>query len=328
VTSLALEPLVEVLLEARERRRALRADALAGLLSEPKELPPKWFYDARGSALFEAITQLPEYYLTRREREILCATAGTVAALSRADTLVEIGSGTSAKTRLLLDALDNAGTLRRFVPIDVSEDTLRASAAAIAAQYPALAVHAVVGDFERHLAVLPNGGGRRLVAFLGSSIGNLVPAERAQFYAALRSTLERGDSLLLGADLVKDASRLEAAYDDAPGVTAAFNRNLLDVLNRGLDADFVPERFDHVVRYVPEREWVEMALRSTKPQRIELRALGVEVAFAKGEELRTEISAKFRRDVVEAELAAAGFDPRHWWEDTRGDFALSLSFAA
>jgi L-histidine Nalpha-methyltransferase len=328
VTSLALEPLVEVLLEARERRRALRADALAGLLSEPKELPPKWFYDARGSALFEAITQLPEYYLTRREREILAATAGTVAALSRADTLVEIGSGTSAKTRLLLDALDNAGTLRRFVPIDVSEDTLRASAAAIAAQYPALAVHAVVGDFERHLAVLPNGGGRRLVAFLGSSIGNLVPAERAQFYAALRSTLERGDSLLLGADLVKDASRLEAAYDDAPGVTAAFNRNLLDVLNRGLDADFVPERFDHVVRYVPEREWVEMALRSTKPQRIELRALGVEVAFAKGEELRTEISAKFRRDVVEAELAAAGFDPRHWWEDTRGDFALSLSFAA
>ena len=328
MTSLALEPVVEVLLEARERRRALRADALAGLLSEPKELPPKWFYDARGSALFEAITQLPEYYLTRREREILGATAGTVAAFSRADTLVEIGSGTSAKTRLLLDALDNTGTLRRFVPFDVSEDTLRASAATIAAQYPALAVHAVVGDFERHLAVLPNGGGRRLVAFLGSSIGNLVPAERAQFYATLRSTLERGDSLLLGADLVKDASRLEAAYDDAAGVTAAFNRNLLDVLNRGLDADFVPERFDHVARYVPEREWVEMALRSTEPQRIELRALGVEVAFAKGEELRTEISAKFRRDVVEAELAAAGFDLRHWWEDTRGDFALSLSFAA
>ena len=327
MTSLALEPVVEVVLEARERRKALRADALAGLLSQPKELPPKWFYDARGSALFDAITRLPEYYLTRREREILCRTAGTIAQLSRAATLVEIGSGTSAKTRLLLDALLDAGTLRRFVPFDVSDETLRTSAATIAAHYPALEVHAVVGDFERHLSTLPNGAGRRLVAFLGSSIGNLVPAERARFYATLRRTLERREALLLGTDLVKDGRRLEAAYDDAAGVTAAFNRNLLEVLNRGLDADFAPARFDHVARYVPERQWVEMALRSSVAQRVELRALGVEVAFARNEELRTEISAKFRRDVVEAELAAAGFELRHWWEDARGDFALSLSFA-
>jgi L-histidine N-alpha-methyltransferase len=318
------DPRVDVHLGADDMRAALRADALAGLTATPKELPPKWFYDDRGSELFDAITRLPEYYPTRREREILAARAGEIARTSAADTLIELGSGTSEKTRLLLSALIDGGTLRRFAPFDVSEATLRHAAAAIGMQYPAVTVEAVVGDFERHLCHLPRGG-TRLIAFLGGTIGNLVPAQRAVMFDELATGMEPGDSFLLGTDLVKDTDRLVAAYDDAAGVTADFNRNVLRVLNRELGADFTPERFDHVAVYDPQADWIEMRLRSTIDQRVSVPGLGLTVDFERGEEMRTEISAKFRREVVESELAAAGLRLEHWWTDPAGDFALSLS---
>jgi len=316
---------VEVHLDEADLAAALAEDARRGLASSPKQLSPKWFYDQRGSELFEAITALPEYYPTRREREILASRAGEVAALTGADTLVELGSGTSGKTRLLLDALLAGGTLRRFVPFDVSEATLRAAGLAIARAYP-VEVHAVVGDFDHHLGQLPTGG-RRLVAFLGGTVGNFAPAARAAFLAELARGLLPGDALLLGTDLVKDVARLQAAYDDAAGVTAAFNRNLLAVLNRALGADFVPERFAHVARWDPDEEWMEMHLRSLDDQRVELPALASTARFADGELMRTEISAKFRRATVEAELAGAGLQPARWWTDSEGDYAVALAFA-
>ncbi|HEY3669392.1 MAG TPA: L-histidine N(alpha)-methyltransferase [Acidimicrobiia bacterium] len=316
---------VDVHLEPDDTARALAADVRAGLGATPKTLPPKWFYDDRGSELFDEITRLPEYYPTRTERSILVEHARDVAELTKADTLVELGSGTSEKTRLLLDALRDAGTLERFVPFDVSEQTLRDAAARVAHEYDGVRVHAVVGDFEHHLGELP-GGGTRLVAFLGSTIGNLAPAPRAQFLADLAATLAPGDALLLGTDLVKDVGRLVAAYDDAAGVTAAFNRNVLSVLDRELDADFDPDAFDHVAVWNADAEWIEMRLRSQRAQTVHLRGLGLDLDFADDEELRTEISAKFRRERVEQELAAAGFSLTEWWTDPAGDFALSLSF--
>ncbi|MEX2645027.1 MAG: L-histidine N(alpha)-methyltransferase [Gaiellaceae bacterium] len=317
---------VEVLLVPEDRRRALLQDVVTGLTREPKQLPPKWFYDERGSELFAEITRLPEYYLTRRERTILAEHVHTIARETRADTLVELGSGTSEKTRFLLDALSAAGLLRRFVALDVSESTLRESAARIADEYPGIAVTAVVGDFDRHLDSIP-AGGRRLVAFLGSSIGNFGPAERARFLAELRGVLREGEALLLGVDLVKDAERLVAAYDDRSGVTAEFNRNLLRVVNRELGADFRTECFDHVARWNADEEWIELALRSRIDQQVSVPAAGLRVAFARGEELRTEISAKFRPEGVRDELRAAGFAARAFWTDPRGDFGLALATA-
>ncbi|MGY1787539.1 L-histidine N(alpha)-methyltransferase [Geodermatophilus sp. SYSU D00698] len=303
---------------------ALRADALAGLTATPKALPPRWFYDARGSELFDEITRLPEYYPTRAERAVLAAHAGEVAAASGAGVLVELGSGTSEKTRLLLDALTRAGTLRRFVPCDVDPSVLAAAAEAVTAEYPGIAVDPVVGDFTAHLGLLPRGG-RRLVAFLGSTIGNLEPGPRAAFLAELAGTLAPGDSFLLGTDLVKDPGRLVRAYDDAAGVTAEFNRNVLRVLDRELGADFDPAAFDHVAVWDPADEWIEMRLRARTAQVVTVPALGLTVRFAAGEEMRTEVSAKFRREGVEAELAAAGLRTTHWWTDPDGDFAVSLS---
>ena len=303
---------------------ALRADARAGLTATPKELPPRWFYDERGSELFDRITRLPEYYPTRTERAILEARAAEIAAASGADVLVELGSGTSEKTRLLLTALREAGTLRRFVPFDVDPSVLRLAGAALVEEYPGLDVEGVVGDFTRHLGELPRDG-RRMVAFLGSTIGNLAPAARAEFLAELAATLHPGDSFLLGTDLVKDPARLVRAYDDAEGVTAAFNRNVLLVLDRELKADFDPEAFEHVARWDAEREWMEMRLRSTVDQVVSVAALDLEVRFAAGEEMRTEISAKFRREGVERELAAAGLRLARWWTDPAGDFGLSLA---
>ena len=319
------EPRVDVHLTADEIRAGLRADVAAGLVTVPKELPPKWFYDEEGSRLFEEITRLPEYYPTRRERAILDERADAIARLTGADTMVELGSGTSEKTRLLLSAMSRAGRLRRFVPFDVSEATLRSAAAAVAAEYPGLEVHAVVGDFEHHLGTIPREG-RRVVAFLGGTIGNLAPKLRADFLADLSAGMQPGDSLLLGTDLVKDERRLVAAYDDARGVTAAFNRNVLRVVNRELHADFVAERFVHLARYDAEAEWVEMWLRSEEAQVVTVADLGLTAHFTPGEAMRTEISARFRRRVLEDELAAAGLAVARWWTDPDGDFAVSLAF--
>ncbi|MFF3483168.1 L-histidine N(alpha)-methyltransferase [Streptomyces sp. NPDC002701] len=302
---------------------ALRADVLHGLTHTPKTLPPKWFYDALGSELFERITALPEYYPTRAEREILAARAPEIAAATGARTLVELGSGSSEKTRHLLDALP---ALHTYVPVDVSGSALTQAGEALAAERPALDVHALIADFTGGLT-LPGTPGPRLVAFLGGTIGNLLPAERASFLASVRSLLSPGDALLLGTDLVKDASVLVAAYDDAAGVTAAFNKNVLSVVNRELGADFDPGRFAHVARWNAEEEWIEMRLRALSALTVKIPALDLAVEFAEGEELRTEVSAKFREAGVRAELAATGLELTHWWTDTGGRFALSLSTA-
>ncbi len=308
---------------------SLRADARAGLTATPKSLPPKWFYDAEGSALFEKITELPEYYPTRAERSILRSASSSIAALSGASTLVELGSGSSDKTRLLLSALRAAGTLRSYVMIDVSEAALAGAGSALSPDYPGLEVHAVVSDFEANLGLDgARADGPRLVAFLGSTIGNMAPAQRSAFLARVRSQLRPGDSFLLGTDLVKDPAILVAAYDDTAGVTAAFNKNVLSVLNAALDADFDLDAFEHVARWDPEAEWIEMRLRSTAVQSVRVPALGLTVSFGAGEEMRTEISAKFRRSGVACELAAAGFEMRSWWTDPAGQFGLSLSVPA
>jgi L-histidine N-alpha-methyltransferase len=306
---------------------ALRADARAGLTAAPKILPPKWFYDERGSELFEKITHLDEYYPTRAERSILRPAAPQIAAATRAKTLVELGAGAADKTRLLLDALRDEGTLGSFVPVDVSEAALVEASRRVQAEYQGLAVTAVVSDFEEHLG-LPDGGGSRLVAFLGGTIGNLLPGQRAAFLASLRARLQPGDAFLLGTDLVKDPAVLVEAYDDAAGVTAAFNKNILLVLNAGLGADFDPDEFEHVAVWDPGQEWIEMRLRSLTDQVVLVPGLDLAVRFAEGEEMRTEVSAKFRREGVATELAAAGFAMRSWWTDTAGQFGLSLSVPA
>ncbi len=309
---------------------ALRGDARAGLTASPKSLPPKWFYDAQGSALFDKITELPEYYPTRTEREILNATAAGIAGQTRARTLVELGSGSSDKTRLLLDALRAAGTLRCYVPVDVSEPALVAAGDALSAEYPGLDVRAVVSDFEEHLG-LPAGDDApapRLVAFLGSTIGNLLPDQRAAFLARVRDGMQPGDFFLLGTDLVKDEATLIAAYDDASGVTAEFNKNVLAVLNAELGADFDRDEFEHVAVWDAAAEWIEMRLRSVTAQTVHLPGIGLTVDFAAGEEMRTEVSAKFRPEGVEAELASAGFAMRSWWTDPAAQFGLSLSVPA
>jgi L-histidine Nalpha-methyltransferase len=313
---------IAVLFSAEERKMELREEARLGLTSTPKELQPKWFYDERGSELFDAITRLPEYYLTRAERSILARRAGDIAAITDATTLIELGSGTSDKTRLLLDAL----APRRFVPFDVSEKTLRASAQTLARQYPALDVIALVGDFERHLPLLPTDE-RRLLAFLGSTIGNLPPTRRALFLNEVAAALDDGDTFLLGVDLIKSPGRLVAAYDDASGVTREFNLNVLRVLNRELGGDFHVSAFEHVAHWNAEAEWMEMFVRSRRRQTVRLEALELEVAFDAGELMRTEISAKFRPQRLADELDAAGLAVRRWWTDDTGDFAVLLASA-
>lgn len=304
--------------------RALRDDVRSGLQLTPKSLPPKWFYDDTGSELFDRITRLPEYYPTRAEAEILRTHSAEVAALSGADTLVELGSGTSQKTRMLLDALQNTGSLRRFVPFDVDAGVLESAGEAIARDYPGVQVRGVCGDFEHHLAHIPDGG-RRLFVFLGSTIGNLTPGPRADFLAGLAAVMRDGDGLLLGTDLVKDAARLVRAYDDAAGVTAAFNRNVLAVVNRELDADFDLGAFAHVARWNSSEQRIEMWLRASGAQDVTIGALDLAVDFVDGEEMLTEVSCKFRPEQVTEELAAVGLRRRRWWTDAAGDFGLSLA---
>lgn len=311
-------------LAADAAEEALRRDVRHGLSQDPKTLPPKWFYDSVGSDLFDQITRLPEYYPTRTEAQILKARATEIADASDADTLVELGSGTSEKTRMLLDALRDRGSLRRFIPFDVDASVLQAAGAAIQNEYPGVEIDAVCGDFEEHLGEIPRIG-RRLVAFLGSTIGNLTPGPRAQFLASVSEMMQPGDALLLGTDLVKDPGRLVRAYDDSAGVTARFNRNVLTVVNRELGADFDVEQFDHVAVWNADEERIEMWLRSARAQRVHIAALDLDVDFAEGEQMLTEVSSKFRPEGVEAELAAVGLRRTHWWTDEAGDFGLSLA---
>ncbi|MFD3594605.1 L-histidine N(alpha)-methyltransferase [Nocardia sp. NPDC058640] len=317
-------PLLDIHLTDDDLTTALRTDARTGLTATPKSLPPKWFYDARGSELFEQITELPEYYPTRTERALLESVVGEIAQAAHAEVLVELGSGSAAKTRLLLDALTAEGSLKTYVPQDVSASALQGAADQIAAEYPNLSVHGVVSDFTDTLHNLPRGG-RRMIAFLGGTIGNLVPAERAQFLAGINEVLEPGELLLLGAGLVIDPAVLVPAYDDAAGVTAEFNRNVLHVLNNRLDANFTPEKFDHLAIWDPENEWIEMRLRATEPMTATIKALDLTVEFTAGEEMRTEISAKFRPQSLTEELDKAGFTPTRTWTDPDNRFILALA---
>ncbi len=318
---------VDVLRNEADGRPALDEATLRSLHAEVKELPAVWLYDERGSRLYDEITRLPEYYLPRREGEILRARAAAIARRTQARTLVEVGAGTAKNTRFLLDGLDTAGTLERFVPLDVSEQTLRASAQAIAAAYPRVSVHAIVGDFERDLGVLP-GRGRRLIAFLGSTIGNLYPEQRGRFLTTLAAALARDDALLLGIDLVKDVARLEAAYNDSRGVTEAFVRNALTAVNRELDATFDQRRFVYKARWDPEHEWMDIGFRARQAHAVSIQRLELDLAFDDYEPLRIEISSKFRREQFELEAGRAGLRVESWWTDRAGDFAVALVFPA
>jgi L-histidine N-alpha-methyltransferase len=305
--------------------RTLADDVREGLTRSFKELPPKHLYDTRGAELFEQICELPEYYPTRTERAILERVAGELIEQTGASELVELGSGSATKTRLLLDAMAAAGTLDSFTAVDVTESFVRESAVELIAEYPGLRVHGLIGDFERHLDRLPPPRGPRLLAFLGGTIGNFAPANRRRFLRTVCGLLGPDDHLLLGTDLVKDRSILEAAYDDSAGVTAEFNRNILHVLNRELGANFDPASFQHVARFDTEHEWIEMRLRSREAQQVELAALELTVSFDAGEDIRTEISAKFTSERVAAELAAAGLALAAWHTDPDQWFALSLA---
>ncbi|MGA8986745.1 L-histidine N(alpha)-methyltransferase [Aeromicrobium sp.] len=315
-------PVVSVLLDPNWASSSLVDDVRRGLGSHPRTLPPKWLYDDRGSDLFTQITQLVEYYPTEAERALIAAHAEEIVTISGADTIVELGSGTSDKTRTLLDAFHQAGTLRRFVPVDVSEATLRTAADDLSVRYPGLQVEAVVGDFTLHLGHLPSGG-RKIVAFLGGTIGNLYVEERAAFLGALADSLDVGDCLLLGTDLVKSSDRLIAAYNDARGVTAEFVLNSLHVVNRELGADFDVDSFSYVPFWDPHMERMDLRVRAEMPQRVSIPGADVVLDLDSGEEIRVEISTKFRPDGLRAELAAAGFAVDHLWSD--GDFALTLA---
>jgi L-histidine N-alpha-methyltransferase len=307
------------------QERSLADDVLDGLTRPFKELPPKHFYDARGAELFDQICDLPEYYPTRAERAILEEQAQELAELTGAVELVELGSGTAAKTRVLLDALTEAGTLERYIPVDVTESMVRDCAEALTNEYPGLRVHGVIGDFERHLQHVPPAEGPRIVAFLGGTIGNFPPGSRRRVLRQIARLLGPSDHLLMGTDLVKDRRVLEAAYDDAQGVTAEFNRNVLLVLNRELDADFDPEDFDHVALFDEQNEWIEMRLRARREHTTLVRDLDLPVHFDAGEELRTEISAKFTPERLQGDLAAAGLELVRFLTDPENRFALSLS---
>lgn len=315
---------VEVLLDDTDRQAVLREATLSGLRETPKQIPAIWLYDQRGSLLFDEITRLPEYYLTRTERMILDERAAEIASLTRAETVVELGAGTSEKTRLLLDPLVGEGTLERFVPLDVSEEMLVSSAHAIAAAYPVLEVHAVVGDFERHLSAVPRCG-RRLFAFLGSTIGGFEPDARARFLRTVSESLDEDDGLLLGLDLVKDPARLESAYSDEAGASERFQRNGLAHLDRELGSDFARRSFDYRPRWDPEHEWMDIGFDSMGTQVVPVPKLDLELAFTDGERLRTSVSSKFRQERFEAELADAGLRLSHWWTDAASDFALMLA---
>ncbi len=316
---------IDVHLDA-DAAATMARDVRAGLCAYPKELAPKYFYDDRGSRLFEQITELPEYYPTRAEWEILRERSSSIlAAAGLPSTLVELGSGSAAKTRHLLDAMRDTGSLETYVPVDISEEITQRTATSLVDEYPGLAVRGLVCDFEQHLERIPDGEGRRLIAFLGGTIGNLYPRQRHAFLERIRALLGPEDHLLLGTDLIKDRARLQAAYNDSAGVTAEFNKNVLEVLNRELSADFDLDAFEHVARYDAEAERMDIRLRSLADQDVRLDGLDLEISFAADEEMRTEISTKFTRERIESVYAGAGLELCGWFTDLAGDYALSLA---
>lgn len=317
-------PPVRVVLTEAERRAAFGRDVAAGLTARAPHVPSRWLYDERGSELFEAITELSEYYPTRAERSVLERHADDIASLAQAETLVELGSGTSTKTRLLIEASRRAGTLRGVVGFDVAEPTLRSALATLDDRYPQLQVSGVVGDFEAHLGAVPDLP-RRLVVLLGGTIGNLEPAARKAFLADVADHLRLGEGLLVGVDLVKDPRRLVAAYDDPRGVTEAFEKNVLGHINRDLGGDFRLDAFAYRAVWSAAEERVEMSLVARSDQQVRVDALDLALDIPEGQDIRTEISAKFRLEAFRRELATAGLTPAADWTDPGGDFALVLA---
>ena len=321
VTGRPSRPRVDVLLAGEDLSRSLRDDAANGLRTPPRNLSPMWLYDDYGSMLFEQITQLPEYYPTRAELEILLTRASDIATVTAASTFVELGSGTSTKTRVLLRAFERTGRLHRYVPFDVAATTLHVATAKLTRRFPALEIHGIVGDFNRHLAAIPVVDDTT-IALLGGTVGNLTPSERARLLDDIAAITNPGDHLLLGVDLVKDPRRIVRAYADSSGVTATFNRNVLTRLNRELSANFDVASFTHHAAWDFRREWIEMRLRATRAMQVTVRDLDLHLDIDAGEEIRTEISAKFRREGIEAELDRAGFRPTGWWTDIAADVAI------
>jgi L-histidine N-alpha-methyltransferase len=306
-----------------DRHLELAFEVRRGLTRLPRELPSRYFYDARGSELFEEITRLPEYYPTRAEAAILERSAHEIVLLTRPDVMVELGAGSCAKTRLLIDEAQRRG-LRQFVPLDISTAAVEDAVQELAETFPALPVHGLVGDFRDQLGSIPRIGSQ-LVLFLGSTIGNFEESERLAFLRTVRSLMRRGDHFLLGVDLVKDERTLHAAYNDSRGVTAAFNLNLLAVLNRELGADFDTREFEHVAFYSAQRQRIEMHLRSRLAQTVRVPGAGLTISLAEGEQIRTEISAKFTRESAAAALEAAGLCLLRWFTDPGRRFGLALA---
>jgi len=317
-------PQIDVHLGPDWWRATLEAEIRQALLATPRSIPAKWLYDERGSQLFDEITRLDEYYPFRAEREILRDHSAAITAASKADTLVELGSGTSEKSRVLLDAMQANGQLSRYVPFDVSEEMLRLAAASIAEEYPGIEIHGVVGDFDRHIPLTPVKG-CGMIAFLGSTIGNLEPPQRRRFIADVATALDSDGTFLVGTDLVKDPQRLWAAYNDSLGISSAFNRNVLRMINRELNADFDLDGFEHAADWDPEHEWIDIRVRSLVEQTATVSDLDLELEIADGEEIRTEVSTKFHLDGIVAELAEAGLELVDQWTDSAGDFALTLA---
>ena len=295
-----------------------------GLSCPFKEIPPKYFYDERGSELYERITEVPEYYPFRCEREILATRAAEIVAAAGPRTLIELGSGAASKSRVLLDAMRDAGTLETFVPVDISEEITRRAAGELVGEYPGMDVRGIVCDYETHLERIPRPEGA-LIAFLGGTIGNFRPAPRRSFLARIATLMYPSDRFLLGTDLVKDAATVEAAYNDSAGVTAEFNKNVLAVLNRELGGDFDLDAFEHVAFWDAENEWIDIRLRALSEQFVDLRELDMRAHFARNEEMRTEISTKFTRERIESSYADAGLELLEWWLDSESLYALSLA---
>jgi L-histidine Nalpha-methyltransferase len=312
------------LLGAVDTRAAMIADVRRGLLTTPKELPPKYFYDEWGSQLFERICEVPEYYQTRTESALLASMIDDVVTRYGPRSLAELGSGSSTKTRVILDAMKRHGTLLEYAPIDLSREILLDSAASLREEYPGLHVRAVVADFERELPALESPS-PTLMIFLGGTIGNFGPDAARELLERVRGGMRPGDLFLLGVDLVKSPAVLNAAYNDAAGVTAEFNRNVLRVINERLDADFDLDAFEHYAFYDPREEQIEMHLASTRDQTVTIGALGQQVSFYRGETVRTEISRKFTRASATSMLEGAGFDVAEWHTDDKELFGLALA---
>lgn len=302
----------------------LADDVRKGLTKDPKSIPSKYFYDERGSRLFEQITQLAEYYPMRAEKEILETYASQIIDSCKPGQLVEFGSGSSTKSRALLDAMQSRQLLISYVPVDISEGIVRRSASELSQEYPEIEITALIGDFEKDLNYLPPSD-RRLIAFLGGTIGNFPQEQRVGFLEKICRLMGPEDHLLLGTDLVKPRGQLEAAYNDQNGVTEKFNKNLLAVVNRELGGDFNLDRFEHVAFFNEDLSCIEMRLRSLVDHSVRVGELGQAIFFETGEEIRTEICCKFTRETVESSYKQAGLALCDWYTDSLGRFALSTA---